>query len=135
MNLNDLIVRSKTIEEEYPEISGFFVTIAYLTKDELRKLRKECITIKFSRNAVGVDEDVDLQKFQKKYVEAVIKDWRGLKYKHLNHFFPANISNVDPEDEIKYSTTNALFIMENSNDFDDWITAISSNLASFTKGE
>lgn len=135
MELSKLIVSSKTATVEYPGLDGFEVDVAYLTRDELLKLRKKATTNKVSRR--GVEEEVDSDLFQDLYIKAVVKGWKGLKFKYLPKLIPVDLSEVeDPEEgELKFSADNAIALMKNSPDFDGWITDIIGDLENFTQNQ
>ncbi len=137
MDLGKLIVESKTIWDEYPGFPGFEVQLAYLTRDELMKLRSKAVTNKVNRKTRGVEEDLDSELFQKLYIQAVIKDWKGLKYTYLKQMVPVDLSNAGIEDEEKeeldFSTNNAELLMKNASGFDAWVTDVLDDVSSFTK--
>jgi len=132
VDLAKLIVPSKTITDEFPGCEGFNVQIAYLTRDELMKLRKKAITSKVSRKTRGVEEEVDSDLFQKLYIQAVIKGWSGLKYEYLAKMVPVDLSEAEG-DELEYSVDNADLLMKNCSDFDNWISATLEDVENFTQ--
>lgn len=133
MSLSNLIIPSKTTWSEYPGLSGFEVQLAYLTRDELMKIKNKATNTKLSKKTRQMEEDVDSELFQKLYIEAVIKDWKGLKYKYLNKLVPCDISSVDPEDEEPFSHENAEVLMKNSTDFDAFVSNVIEEVENFTE--
>lgn len=132
--LKNLIVPSKTVEVEYPGLDGFSVSLAYLTKDELIKLRKKATTKKLSRSSKAIEEEVDSELFQKLYIDEVIKGWKGLKYKYLNQLLPIDLAQIeDSEEELDYDKENAYELMRNSRDFDEWVSVTLEDVTNFTK--
>ena len=118
MDLSKLIVPSKTMWAEYPGLDGFEVQLAYLTRDELMKLRDKATNTKISRRSRKPEDEVDNELFQHLYFKAVIKDWRGLKYEYLPKLIPVDLSNEpDLEAELEYTEKNAEVIMKNCNIF------------------
>ncbi|GAF93175.1 unnamed protein product, partial [marine sediment metagenome] len=112
MDLGQMIVPSKTVWCEYPGVSGFEVQLAHLTRDELMKLRSKSMNKKISRKTRGMEEEVDSELFQDLYISAVIKDWKGLKLKYLEKFFPVNIGAQDPEELLDFTDDNARSMMK-----------------------
>lgn len=139
MDLAKLIVKSKTIDFEYPGFPELFFSVAYLTRDELMDLRKKCTSQKFNKKTRQPEEEVDNELFQELYIKKVLKGWNGLKYKHLLKMIPMDASSV-PEDEymsgegeFPYSPEAAEILMKNCSDLDNWVTDMLSDVENFTK--
>ena len=134
MDLSTLIVPISKTTIEYPGYLGFEVDLAYLTKDELMKLRDKCTTQKLDRKSRKMQEEVDPDLFQEVYINAIIKGWKGLKYKYLRSMIPVDLSSIeDEEDCLEYSESNAQLIMKNGVDFDNWVTSVLDDVENFTK--
>lgn len=133
MELGKMIIPSKTAWIEYPGVPDFEIQLAHLTRAELVKLREKSLNKKLDRKTHQMVEEVDSELFQSLYISAVIKDWKGLKLKHLSKFIPVDIGAEDPESELDYTTDNAESMMKNSSDFDNFITDIIGDVENFTK--
>ena len=139
MDLAKLIVPSKTIWDEFPGFPGFEVQLAYLTRDELMKLRSKAVTNKVNRKTRAVEEDLDSELFQQLYIQAVIKGWKGLKYKYLEKMVPVDLSSIEKDEEDNYigeldfTADNAEVLMKNAAGFDAWITDVLDDVENFTK--
>lgn len=134
MDLAKLIVPSKAIWAQYPGMPDFEVQLAYLTRDELMKLREKAVTKKINRKTRTPEEEVDNDLFQDLYIKSVILDWRGLKYKYLGKLVPVDLSAVEDLDgELGYTEDNAKLLMKNGVDFDAWVTEMLDDVANFTK--
>ena len=135
MDLNKLIVPISHTTIEYPGFPDFEVALAYLTKDELMKLKDKCTTQKLDRKSRQMKEEVDNDLFQELYIEAIVKGWSGLKYKYLKSMIPVDLSEVESEeDSLEYSKSNAQALMKNGIDFDNWVTSVLDDVENFTKG-
>ena len=132
MSLQKMLIPSKTTWAEYPGLHGFEVQLAYLTRDELMKLRTKALNNKINKKTRAVEEEVDSDLFQTLYIEAVIKDWRGLKYKYLNKLAPFDLTGVLEEDEEPYSAESAEVLMKNSTDFDSFVSTTLDDVENFT---
>ena len=66
-------------------------------------------------------------------IEKAIKNWKGLKAKHLPILFPADISAMDPEENIEYDEEDALELLKNSTIFDQFITDSMNDFEQFSK--
>jgi|TARA_R110000744_G_scaffold242045_2_gene359227 hypothetical protein len=123
---------SKTVTLEFPGFNDVTVDLCYLAREELLKLRKKCVTTKFSKKTRQPEEILDEDKFLVEYCKAVIKNWSGLKYRYLEELLLVDISALDPEDVLIYTQDNAELLMKNSGDFDTWVTETVSELENFT---
>lgn len=132
VSLASLMTPSKTVNIDFSGYSGFSVSLCYLSRDELLKLRKKCLTTKFNKKTHHPEDVLDEDKFLTEYVRAVIKGWSGFKYRYLEEFLLVDISAFDPEDELPFSQENAELLMKNSNTFDTWVTETVNDLENFT---
>ena len=135
VSLASLMTPSKTVTIDYPDMEGFSVQLTYLAREELLKVRSKCIKQKFNKKTRAFAEALDEDKFLEVYVEAVIKGWKGLKYKYLEQLLLIDTSNVDLEDELRFNHEHAELLMKNSNDFDTWVTESVGDLENFTKNK
>ena len=133
VSLASLLTPSKTVTVDYPTLKGFSVDLCYLAREELIKLRSKCVSQKLNRKTRAFEETLDENKFLTEYCKAVIKGWKGLKYKYLEELLLVDISGLDPEDELDFSVENAETLMKNGADFDTWVTEITGELENFTK--
>jgi hypothetical protein len=132
--LSKMIVKSKTTEAEFPGIKGFKVRLAYLTRDELVKLRKKATHNKVNRSTRQVEEEVDSDLFQSLYVAAVVKGWTGLKFSHLPKLLPVDLDpKQDLEMEVPYSEEDAEELMKNAPEFDAFVSSIVGDVENFTQ--
>jgi len=132
VSLESLMTPSKTVTVDFPGYSGFTVDLCYLAREELIKLRKKCLTTKFNKKTHTPEETLDEDKFIVNYTDAVIKGWKGLKYRYLEEFLLVDVSQFDPDEELVYTPANAQTMMKNSNGFDTWVTETVGDLENFT---
>ena len=86
----------------YPDIKDFEVQIKFITREDLIKVRKASLKIAFNKKTRQKEEEVDTDVFLEKYAERAIKDWRGLKIKHLPKLLPVNIAGMNGEEEVPF---------------------------------
>ena len=132
ISLASLMTPSKTVALDFPGYTNMSVDLCYLAREELVKLRKKCVTTKFNKKTRQPEEELDEDKFLVEYCKAVIKGWKGLKYRYLEELLLVDISALDPEDELIYTQENAELLMKNSSNFDTWVTETVSDLENFT---
>jgi hypothetical protein len=131
MDLKSLLVDSKTAWVDFPGMEGFEVELANLSRKELVALRKRCTTNKFDRKLRVFNEELDESKFLVEFTDAVVKNWKGLKLKYLEDMILVDISNQDPEVEMPFTQDNAKLLVENSQEFDNWLNEVVFDLENF----
>jgi len=133
-NLSDLLTPSKTTSVEYPGFEGFTLNLTYLSRDEMLKIRKKSVTTKFDRKTRQPIEELDEKLFLNEYTKAIIKGWSGFKLKYVSQMLPIDEDKIiDPNNELPYTHENAMALMENSGEFDNWLSEVVNDLANFTK--
>jgi hypothetical protein len=133
-NLSDLLTPSKTATVEFPGYPGFEVQLTYLARDEMLKLRKKAVSMKINRRTRQPEEELNEEIFLKEYIKAVIKGWKGLKMTYLVQLIPVDEDKItDMENTLPFTVDNAEVLMQNSNDFDAWLTEVVGDLGNFTK--
>ena len=135
ISLASLMTPSKTVTIDFPGYKGMTVDLCYLAREELLKLRKRCVTTKFSKKTRQPEEELDEEKFLTEYCKAVIKGWKGLKFRYLEELLLVDISELDSEDSLPFTQENAELLMKNANDFDTWVTETVGDLENFTSNK
>ena len=134
MELKSLLVDSKTAWVDFPGMEGFSVELANLSRKELTSLRKRSTTNKFNRKTRMFEEDLDEVKFVKEFTEATIKNWKGLKLSYLEDLMLVDLKGQDPEKLMEFTFENARVLVENSNEFDNWLNEVVFDLENFRSG-
>jgi len=132
VSLATLMTPSKTVDVEYPGVEGFVVSLTYLAREELMKLRGKCLKQKFNKKTRAFEETLDEEKFLEVYTKSVIKGWKGLTYSILKTIVLVDTSNYNDNDELPFSQENSQLLMKNSTDFDTWVTEVVGDLENFT---
>tara|TARA_R100000353_G_C6491192_1_gene191758 strand:- start:634 stop:1065 length:432 start_codon:yes stop_codon:yes gene_type:complete len=135
ISLASLMTPSKTVSIDYPGYDGFKVDLCHLAREELLNLRKRCLSTKFDRKTRQPIEEIDDEKFLDEYCKAVIKGWKGLKFRYLEELLLVDVSNLDLDDELPYTKDNAELLMKNANNFDSWVTETVGDLENFTSNK
>lgn len=130
------MVDTKSAWISYPGIADWEIEIANLSRPELIRLRKSCMYTKMDRKLRTPVEELDEDKFISEFTKATIKNWKGLRVKHLEELLLVDISKEDPEKEIPYSEDDAKDLVRNSAEFDTWLNEAVFDLDNFrTKRE
>ena len=135
MELKSLLVDSKTTWVEFPGLDGFEVELANLSRKELIALRKRCTQNKFNRKTRAFEEVLDDDKFISEFTNATVKGWKGLKLKFLEDLVLVELGDNDPEMQMPYNSDNARQLVENSNEFDNWLNEVVFDLEHFRTTE
>ena len=135
VSLSSLMTPSKTVTIDFSGYKGFNVDLCYLARESLIKLRKKCVTTKFSRKSRTPEEVLDEDLFLQLYCAEVIKNWEGFKYRYLEELLLVDISAFDPDDCLPFTQENAELLMKNSGDFDTWVTETVGDLENFTQNK
>tara|TARA_Y100000004_G_C8952154_1_gene429057 strand:+ start:1552 stop:2001 length:450 start_codon:yes stop_codon:yes gene_type:complete len=135
MDLKSLLVDSKTTWVEFPGSEGFEVELANLSRKELQNLRKNCIQNKFNRKTRVYEESLDDEKFVKEFTLKTVKGWKGLKLKYLEDLLLVDYPKKDADVELEYTEDNALTLVENSTEFDNWLNEVVFDLDNFRNKE
>ena len=131
MELKNLLVDTKTTWAEFPGLDGFEVELANLSRKELLALRKKCTQNKFNRKTRAFEESMDDEKFVRVFTEATVKNWKGLKLSYLEDLLLVDLSGKNPNDELDFSEENAIQLVENSSEFDNWLNEVVFDLENF----
>ena len=131
MELKNLLVDSKTTWVEFPGLDKFEVELANLSRKELVALRKRCTEQKFNRKTRGFEETLNDEKFIKEFTSSTVKGWKGLKLEYLEDLLLVDLKGQDPSKELEYTSENAEQLVENSNEFDNWLNEVVFDLENF----
>jgi len=134
MNLEALMVDTKSAWIEFPEAPGFEVEVNNLSRKEIVNLRKRCITTKFNRKTRIMEEDLNEDKFVREFTKATVVGWKGFKLKYLEDLLLVDLSDNDPETDLEYNQANAEMLVNNSTEFDNWLNEVVFDLANFRGG-
>jgi hypothetical protein len=134
MELKSLLVDSKTTWVEFPGLDGFEVELANLSRKELVALRKKCTQQKFNRKTRAFEETLDDDKFVKEFTQATVKGWKGLQLGFLEDLVLVDLKGQDATNELEYTLENALLLVENSSEFDNWLNEVVFDLDNFRTG-
>jgi len=135
MELKSLLVDSKTTWVEFPGLDDFEVELANLSRKELIALRKRCTANKFNRKTRAFEEILDDDKFITEFTKATVKGWKNLKLKYLEDLVLVELGTNDPEGLMEYSEENSKLLVENSNEFDNWLNEVVFDLEHFRSAE
>jgi hypothetical protein len=63
---------------EFEGFDGFEVKVAYLSRDELNKIRNTVTRVSWSPKTRQKEETIDNELFIREFVKACVLDWKGL---------------------------------------------------------
>ena len=136
VSLKTLMTPSKTVEFEYPGCDGFKVSLCYLAREELMKLRNRTVRQVFNKKTRSYEEQMDDEKFLSEYTRAVIKGWSGFKLGYAKNMLLLGELTPDQEEtELEFTQENVEVLMKNASDFDTWVTEMVGDLENFTNSK
>ena len=130
LSLKSLLVPSKSVEVEYPGMPGFKIQVAFLSRETLLNIRKKSTKTSFKNRQPVEEFNEDL--FLQLYVENAVKGWTGFKLAYLEQLAPVDLTGQDLEDELEFTSENALFLMKSSSNFDAFISDQVTDLGNFS---
>lgn len=116
------MINDKIVDVEFPDSNGFFISLAYLSREKLLKIRNRSLVVKFNKRTRQRDEEVDNDKFLEEYSREVIRGWRGLTLRELARIMPIETTGANMDEVIPYSEEDALELLRNAPSFDQFIT-------------
>ena len=128
-----MLLPEKTVTFDFPGCDGFTVDLSFLSKESNQAIYKKCQKTQIDPKTRQPFEKFDDEMFLELYVKAIIKNWNGFKYKFLKELVLVEVPEDQLEDELEYSESNALQLMQASTIFDGWISEVISDLGNFTK--
>jgi hypothetical protein len=120
--IKNLMINDKIVDVEFPDSNGFFISLAYLSREKLLKIRNRSLVVKFNKRTRQRDEEVDNDKFLEEYSREVIRGWRGLTLRELARIMPIETTGANMDEVISYSEEDALELLRNAPSFDQFIT-------------
>jgi hypothetical protein len=120
--IKNLMVTDKTVDVQFPDSDTFYVSLAYLSREKLVKVRNRSLVVKFNKRSRQREEEVDNDKFLEEYARAVVKSWRGLTIRELSKLMPIETTGANLEQDVPYSEEDALELLRNSTIFDQFVT-------------
>ena len=133
VSLKSLMTPSKTVEFDYPGCEGMKVSLCYLAREELLKLRSRCVQQVFNKKTRSYEEKMDDDTFLTEYTKSVIQNWKGFKLGFAkNMLLLGDMTPADEEKELEFTQENVEVLMRNSQDFDTWVTEMVGDLENFT---
>ena len=133
VSLKSLMTPSKTVEFDYPGCEGMKVSLCYLAREELLKLRSRCVQQVFNKKTRSYEEKMDDDTFLTEYTKSVIQNWKGFKLGFAkNMLLLGDMTPADEEKELEFTQENVEVLMRNSQDFDTWVTEMVGDLENIT---
>jgi hypothetical protein len=119
---------------EFEGLDGFEVKVAYLSRDELNKIRNSVTRVTFSPKTRQKEETVDSELFITEFVKGCVLDWKGFTLKHASSLLPIVLpEGADTEELIDFSPEEAVALTKNSTIFDSWLNDVIFDLTNFQR--
>lgn len=135
VSLKSLLAPNKKVSTEFPGLPGFLVELAFLSRENILAIRKKATRQLFKAGRAKIEEEFDEELFLQLYSEQTVLGWSGLKFNYLEKLAPVELNGLDPEDELEFTKENALYLLKNSTDFDNFVSDKVSNLGNFSQSK
>lgn len=110
----------------------FEIKIAYLSREELTKIRNAVTRVAFNPKTRQREDNIDSELFLKEFVKSVVLDWKGLTLDIASKLLPLDVpADVDLSQEIEFSQESALDLSKNSPVFDSYLNDVCFDLERF----
>lgn len=114
---------------------GWEVKLAYLSREELNKIRIAATRTSFNNRARIKEETLDQDLFVDTYVKATVLDWKGFTLKIAGQLMPVVFPpGTDENTVVDFSQEEAITLAKNSVFFDSWLNDMVFDLDSFRTG-
>lgn len=131
MELQKLLVESKEAWVEFPGLKGFEILLRNLSRKEMVKIREACTVKRWDKKVRGLVEDLDDSLFTRTFCEKTILDWKGLTLEGVSHLVLMDTTGQDLEQEVHFNLDNAMILVENSVEFDQWLNDVVFDIDNF----
>ena len=131
IQISSLISKDKVIEVAYTDIPEWKIKVAYVAREDLVNIRKECTTIKWDKKTRQRDDVLDDEKFLRMYSAAIVKGWSGLTLKGVSKLLPIKYEIGKDNEEVEFTDENAYTLMTDCPDFDRFIADVIADVAAF----
>jgi len=131
LDLSKLMVETKEVWVDYPDVEGFKVKVVALSRKELTSLRKRCVTTSYVRKSKDMAETLDEEMFVQEFSNATIKGWEGLTLEILESLILLDTTGQDLTMKWEYNQANANTLVTNSTEFDTWLNEVVFDLDNF----
>jgi hypothetical protein len=119
---------------EMEGFDGFEVNVAYLSREELNKIRQATTRVSWSPKTRQKEENIDSELFVREFVKACVLNWKGFTLDHASRLLPLDIpEGTDMEQEIEFAPEEAIALAANSTTFDAWLNDVIFDLANFQR--
>lgn len=132
-SLSALLIPSKAVDVDLPGHNGVTVNLAFISREELTKIRKKATKTKFNNRTRTLEENLDEDMFLRLYTDATIKGWKGMTLAVVEKLTLVDISGHDLSTELPYSPDEAFLLMKNSAEFDSFVSETINDLSVFQK--
>ena len=119
---NLMVTDDKVVDVQFPDSDNFYVSLAYLSREKLVKVRNRSLVVKFNKRSRQREEEVDNDKFLEEYSRAVIRGWKGLTIRELARLLPIETAGANLDQDVPHTEEDALELLKNSTIFDQFVT-------------
>ena len=113
---------------------GLSFLIRFISRSELQQLSRLCTTNKYNQDTHQREPRLDSEKFLPKFINRVVKGWKGLTPKVLADLIPVDMTKIPPQHhdaEIAYDPQQMIVLVNKCFDLDTFLNRVSTDLTWF----
>lgn len=114
---------------------GLSFKLRYITKANLQRLVKLCVTQVYDDKVKGRREKLDNDKFVELFCREAVLGWEGATLRILSGLAPIDTSTFTEEQldmPLEFSQENLIYVMRNSFDLDEFLQAAACDIKFFS---
>jgi hypothetical protein len=116
----------------FDELPGLKFKLAYLSREELTKIRDAATRKSYNHRTKNTEEEFDLKLFTSLFIDQAVLGWEGLTLEKATNLVPIEVpEGIDINTEIEYSREEAKLFFSNSTALELWLHSIVSDLETF----
>ena len=132
MKLTEIIKKdTSTLRTKVEYKSGIIFELAYVSRQKLSAMSKECIVLKFDEKQKTRAQTLDSKLFSEAFIRAAVIGWTGLTPRTLSTIVPIEgVAEADMDQPIDFSLENAIFLLNSAYELDTFLqeSAVNSEL-------
>jgi hypothetical protein len=113
-------------------LDSFEVKLAYLSREDINKIRTAATRVSFNNRARVKQEELDQDLFIKEFIKATVLDWKGFTIKVAAQLLPIVApEGVADTTTIDFTIEEAITLARESTFFDNWLNEAVFDLQTF----
>ena len=134
-NLKGQVIKDDEVRSEWfevPELGGFFMKIAYLSKVAIDRMTARHTRYVYSKAQKARVPKLNTDGLYREFASHIILDWKGLTAGMLKQVIVLKDAHKVPDDApVPYNEDNVVILLENARAIDNWVVEIAADASPF----